>query len=358
MADAPEQTRLVGMEKDFGAILENFVGAPDLVEINKERYKSKWREFLPVQRYNEQSKIIEVKHEEWSMAYVPEIVIRKVYDPNSGVSVKDPTNLENWRYFILVLNSSRDDRPQVVIDKNEDILQKNVLDKGMIITSTDNFYVCPNGFPYHSYASLMIWKEKGRRQEAVNAEDIIEFIKFSFLTEQFVFFNSISAGASRPERFHAQVVDPRALRFEGRAVRYPILTFPREHIKNGVYDITDYPTDTLVFIGKDAPYEASRIVSKLEDKGFPYNIGVRGQEVYVTGRNSKREKSDCIGKNLGGYECSGVVLVGNVEEQLLGDVGLLRMVNASKVFSELNYETLYSNISAASLNKGWLRDLL
>ena len=290
------------------------------------------------------------------MAYIPRISIRKTVKKN----LNEDKDKSEPPYFMVVLNSARDNRPQQVIAPGEDPLQKNILDKGMVISELENFYLSPNGFPYHNYASLLISKKK-RPQKEVTPQDIVEWIKFSFLTDQYIFFNSFGAGASRPERFHAQVVDPEVLRYEGKFLEYPIKneSYVRKvPVKQGIHELKNYPIEALIFSGNDAPHQASRLVSKLEGQGLAYNIMVNGSEVYIIARNQVRERSDCIGKKVGGYECSGVILIGNVEEPILGQLGLEKTVHANEIFNEISYEVICNNIGAASRPINWMKDLL
>lgn len=358
----PKPITIIGMDKDLGAILDSFVGHWELVEVNKAAYMNKWKEFLPEEKYNEKEKKVEVTHRPWSMAYVPRISIRKTFAGSMTPGLPGIEKLSNWPYFIIVANSARDDRPQKPVPVGEDLLQKNILDKGMIIAEeVDDFFLTPNGFPYHKYASLLISKQK-RPQKEVTPQDIATWIKFSFLTGQYIFFNSVGAGASRAERFHAQVVSQDALREEKkRILEYPIKNpnlIRKNKVKEGIYELKDYPIEALIFSGKDAHHQAARLVSRLEGLDISYNVIVDGTEVYVVGRNKKRERSDCIGKKVGGYECSGVVLVGNVEEPILGQAGLEKIVHLEDVFTALSYEVISSNLNAASMPTNWMKDLL
>ncbi len=361
----PAPLRIEGMtgekeDKDLGAVLDKFAGNWSAVARNKSRFREVWEEFLPTEIYDKGKKVIKVEHEAWSVAFVPRVAVRKSFPNNVSRNFEGSVSPSTLPYFLVVLNSARDDRPQEEVPRGEDLLQKNVLDRGMIMGEIGHFFLCPNGFPYHKYASLLISKEK-REQKGVTPEDITDWLRFSFLTNQQVFFNSPGAGASRPERFHAQVVDPEALRFEGRSWNYPFVNeniVSKQRVKDGIYELKGYAIDALVFVGKDAPYQASRMVMKLEDWRMAYNVIVNNNQVYVIGRNSKREKSDCIGKNIGGYECSGVILVGNIEERVLENQGLERIVHGNEVFSELDYETICSNLSAASIPVAWMKDLL
>lgn len=338
---------ILGMDRGLDAILDQFVGNWKVKAYNRANYRQKWQEFLPNERFNPDTKTLEVMHNPWSMAYSPQVAIRLTHD-------KDFDSENCVPYFAIVLNNARDARPQTPLNAGEDLLQKNVIDKGMNLAEVDDFYLCPNGFPYHDYASMLISKDK-RQQEKVTAEDITTWIKFSFLTDQYVFFNSLHAGATRPDRFHAQVVDPDAIHYEGRSIDYPLIIAKRSKVRGGIYEIEGFPADVLMFTGRSAPHNAAQLVSHLESYGYPYNVMVKNEDVYVIGRNQKRERSDCIGKKLGGYECSGVILVGNVEEPLYGDMGIKKVIHGSEVFSELTYRVLWSNIEAASMMKGTLR---
>ncbi len=356
----PTPIKIQGMEKDLGAILDSFVGNWRIKSKNREIYRQKWEEFLPIERFNPETNKDELIHKSWSMAYIPRISIRKAYAKELEEIKPGMEKNGNWPYFLIILNSSRDNRPQKPVPKGEDLLQKNVIDRGMVISEVGGFYLTPNGFPYHQYASLLISKEK-RPQEKVTPSDITDWIKFSFLTDQYVFFNSFGAGASRRERFHAQVVDPEVLHYEGKTIEYPIMnehSTKKVKVKDGIYELKDYPMEALIFSGKDAPHQASRLVSNLEGYDLAYNVLVRNSEVYVLARNRKREKSDCIGKNIGGYESSGIILVGNVEEPILGEMGLEKRVHGNEVFNELYYETICGNLSAASMPTGWMKDHL
>lgn len=356
----PKPIVIEGMGKELGAILDSFVGNWRIKDKNRAVYRQKWEEFLPQEIFDTGKKTNEVVYHDWSMAYTPRIVLRKALANNVGEFRPGMEKNGNWPYFVLVLNSARDTRPQTPVPVGEDLLQRNILDRGMLISEVGGFYLTPNGFPYHQYASLLISKEK-RPQEKVTPADITDWIKFSFLTDQTVFFNSVGAGASRPERFHAQVVDPDVIHYEGKTIPYPIKNenvVRKEKVKDGIYELKNYPMEALIFSGKDAPHQASRLVSNLEGYGLAYNVMVNGSEVYVLARNSKRQRSDCIGKNVGAYESLGIIQIGNVEEPVLGALGLEKMVHANEIFNELSYETICSNLAAASMPTGWMKDKL
>ncbi|HLC31774.1 MAG TPA: hypothetical protein VJK51_03835 [Candidatus Nanoarchaeia archaeon] len=350
----PSRLSIAGIDKKLESMIDNFVGNYHIKDINRSAYRRKWEEFLPEQKYNSEKGMSEVYKEPWSIDYVPQVAIRKVYSNEKG----EYSSIEDIPYLVMILNSARDNRPKVAIDSKEDSLQKNVIDKEMIMAELDTFYLCPNGFPYSYYASLLIHKNKARVQGKVESTDIEEWIKLSFLTDQYVFFNSVGAGASQPNRFHAQVIDPEAFRSEGKPIIYPIKKAPFRQVKNGVYQLEKYPIEALKFVGKLAPYEAARLTDALEDKGLSYNVVVDQTDVMVFGRNRNRETSHCMSKKVGSLECMGVMLVGNVEEKALEQAGLYHVIHGTEVFNEMTYQTAANNIGAASLPKGWLRELL
>jgi hypothetical protein len=70
------------------------------------------------------------------------------------------------------------------------------------------------------------------------------------------------------------------------------------------------------------------------------------------------ETSHCIGKKVGAYEMSGVILVGNIEEPLMTKLDLDRVVSGADIFSQLNYEQISSNIRNATASLGGLEKRL
>jgi hypothetical protein len=75
---------------------------------------------------------------------------------------------------------------------------------------------------------------------------------------------------------------------------------------------------------------------------------IKEKEVFIVARNAEKETSHCIGKKVGAYEMSGVILVGNIEEPLLEKLDLERTVSGAEIFSQLNYEQISSNIANAT----------
>jgi len=354
-------------EKNLGAILDSFVGNWKLINYYKTLIRKKWEEFLPKEIYDEKTRTFQTIHEGWSMAYVPRVSKRKTIIERMPRDRNGIEKQANWPYFILLLNNARDNRPQEKVPEGEDLLQKNNIDKGLVISKIDggadgsDFYFGPNIYPYDFYASLLISKDK-RPQGRVMKEDIVTWIKFSFLTDFSVFFNSVGAGASRTERFHAQVVDPDTLNCENKIWEYPIKNenlVERVSVGNGVRELRNYPAGALIFSGKEAPGRVSNLIEKIENiNNTPYNILVDGTEIYLIPRNRAREKSDCIGKNVGGLECFGEIPVGNIEEPLLGQAGYDKIVHGEDVSSYLKYGIICDNISAACMSTNWLLDLI
>ena len=185
-------------------------------------------------------------------------------------------------------------------------------------------------------------------------------MRFSILTKQYVFFNSPHAGASIWERMHAQVVDPAGIRYEGEEVTYPILKeniTKRTKVKDGIEKIEGY-IEGLCLKGQDAPYRASLAVRKIRSSGQWYNIMINNQEIFVVRRNPDKETSDCVGKKVGAYELSGVILVGNIEEPLLAKFDLDRVVEGAEIFSQLEYEQIGSNVKNATTKLGGIENEL
>ncbi len=352
-------------EKDLGAMIDTFVGCWRLKDHYKSKVRSIWEALLPLEIYDPETKTFRLIHENWTMAYVPKVDKKKAYIQRYPRNHNGSEDLANWPYFFVLKNSGRDNRPQEKVPEGEDMLQKNNVDTGLLIAEIDggkdgsNFYFGPNLYPYDYYASLLISDQK-RPQERVKKEDIVTWIKFSFLTGLSVFFNSHGAGATRLERFHAQVVDEETLNFEDNPWSFPIKNkwVEKEPLEAGVYELRNYAAGALLFTGKGAPGKVADLVEAMEGTNkTPYNIIIDGTDVYVIPRNRNRERSDCIGKNLGGLEMLGEIPVGNIEEPVLGKAGLDRFIHAEDVFRYLKYETIVDNISAACIPTRWLTDL-
>jgi len=356
----PEKINLPGIkEKNLGAFIDSFVGNWELRAYFKQLIREKWKAFLPKEVYDEETKRFKIVHEDWSIAYIPRVAKRKAIKDSLPEGKNGIHKLSAWPYFVVLLNSARDNRPQEPIPERVDLLQKNNIDKGIIISEIEggkdgsNFYFGPNIYPYDFYASLLISEDK-KPQKKVTKEDLITWIKFSFLTGLCVFFNSLGAGATREERFHAQVVDPETLNIENKVLEYPIQNenIGQEiSIEGGVYELQNYPTQAIIFKGKQAPKRVEDIVEKMETvNNTPYNIIVNGTDVYVIARNRAYERSDCIGKNVGSLECMGEIPVGNIEEPVLGQAGLDKIVHGEDVFVYLKYQTIFDNIDAACVH--------
>ncbi len=353
--EKPNQIEIYGCEKSLDSLLEKFAGIWEVSAENLVNYRKVWNMYLPKRHPEDRERIL---NEEWSVAYNPIVAVRKSYPNDNNLP------LSELPYFIVILNAGRDNRPKQksTEQKVEDPLQRNILDKGMIIAEFEDFYLSPNGYPYHHYASLLISKDKNRKQEYPSPGEIEQWMRFSILAKQYVFFNSEHAGASISGRMHAQVVDPEGIRYEDGRVLYPILNdkiMKRIKIKDGIDIVEGYGITALSLKGRDAPYRASLAVRKLRDEhGHWYNIMVNGREVFIVSRNAEKEKSACIGKNCGAYEISGVILVGNIEEPLLEMLDLDRVVDGAVIFSQLSHEQIGSNIANATTGLGGLERYL
>jgi hypothetical protein len=347
-------------EKSLSAMIDVFVGNWKIRSHYKNLLRSHWELFLPHEFHDEKTKKTRVVHEDYSVAYIPRVDKRKAVSETFPKGSFGVENLTNWPYFVVLKNSGRDDRPQKPVPEGVDLLQEKNIDRKVVIADIDggedgsDFYCGPNLYPYDYYAYLLISKDK-RPQKRVKKEDIVTMMKFSFLTGITLFFNSIGAGASRKERFHIQGVDKAALNVEGKELEFPIMNdrfVEREQIEGGVYKLKNYPAGAMVFSGKKAPGRVADLVEELEcSNNTPYNIIVHSTvdniDVYLIPRNRNRERSDCIGKNLGGLEMLGVIPVGNIEEPVLGQAGLDKIIHAEDVFTTLNYATISDNVYAA-----------
>lgn len=355
----PKRIEIYGEEKNLDSLIEQFAGIWEISEENRVRYRKLWKTFLPCRRNGASDPL----NAAWCMAYNPLVTVRKSFARLCSTA----RSLEAYPYFIVILNAARDERPRqkTLLPGNNhasDQLQKNILDRGMILAEFDNFYLTPNGFPYHDYASLLITRDRARKQEYPTPKEIEAWMRFSILTKQYVFFNSPHAGASIPGRLHAQVVDPDGIRYEDEKVLYPILNpgiMRRTHIRDGLDVLRGYGIEALAVKGRDAPHRASLACQKLRDEHNSwYNLMVNGKEVLIVGRNAEKETSHCIGKKCGAYEISGVVLVGNIEEPLLQKTSGERVVNGAVIFSQLHYEQIASNIANATVGLGGLEHTL
>jgi len=81
---------------------------------------------------------------------------------------------------------------------------------------------------------------------------------------------------------------------------------------------------------------------------------INGKEIFLVARNPKKEKSHCIGKKVGAYEISGVILVGNIEDHDFIEMGIDPVVHGEDIFNRLNYELISTNIANAATTLGGL----
>jgi hypothetical protein len=357
IATKPGRIQIFGEDKNLESLLEEFAGLWEVSAENLVRYRYAWKQFLPKRDPDSPENIL---NKDWCVTYNPIVAVRKCYQTNL-----DPSSVPDLPYFIIILNSARDQRPRQEPGGNgigRDPLQRNLIDKDMVIAEFGDFFLCPNGYPYHRYASLLISKSQSRKQEYPTPDEINTWMRFSILTKQYVFSNSPYAGASIPDRLHVQIVDPEGIRFEDGLVLYPILNpriMKRIPVRKEVDKLEGYGIEVLALRGRDAPHRASLAVRKIRDEhGHWYNIMINGKEVLIVARNAEKEKSHCIGKAVGAYEMSGVILVGNIEEELMNKLDLDRIVGGAEIFSQLNYEQIASNIANATTSLGGLEHKL
>lgn len=341
--DKQKRIEILGANKSLDEVIEGIIVLSDIAEQNRYVYRNAWKDFLP--------SIKEGDNNKGKMSYNPVVSMRKCLPQNQEFNGK----VRDIPYFIFILNQARESRPhsQDKKDTTETYhckLCENLIEKGMIISEIDDYWLTPNGYPYHEYASLLIHKDKNRKQEKIKTEDIETWMKASILLNQNIFYNSLKAGASIKEHHHAQVVDPEVLKIDNEIVPSPIFNpaFVGRQSINGredVFRIKNYPIDALIFLGRDAPHKASYVVHCLQKLGQAFNILVHNNEVYVVGRNPEGETSICIKRKVGGYEISGIGLLGDIEETL-GDLKLKK--EGAKIFTNMTYEVFRKNIVNSS----------
>ena len=353
----PQKIVIRGMDESLIEAREAAESTRRKREENRPSYKAKWREFLPTGEENE------FERKKWLVAYAPKISARKVISPMFDGNLS-PEDLANWPYLVIVMNSARDSRPMNPAKPGEDILQERVINAGKVIAELfdshlpleqqTGYYLCPNGFPFHDYASLLI-SHPARVQKELTEKDLAEWRKFVCLTGQHLFFNSLGAGASRPERLHAQVIDPDAICYEGKPLIHPLLNdriTGRKKIDNDIYEVQNYPMKSFVFTGLNAHRKAHEYIRQVESKSTPFNlvIALNGDmpEVYVVPRNAREECLKCTKRRGGGLEALGFLLVGNIEDASLSKLGLNGKITAEEVFNSISYSRARDNLQSIS----------
>jgi len=222
------------------------------------RYREEWDQYLPKLGRGADGKPT-LLNPDWCVAYNPIAATRTCYSPTPEI-----TKLSERAYFVIISNNARDQRRRDKAKQVKDPLQESLVDKGRIIAEFEEFLLCPNDYPHHFYASLLIGRSQSRRQECPTPADIDAWMRFSILTRQYVFFNSQYAGASIFTRMHAHVVDPSALWAEGKQVIYPLLnqkTGVRRSIKEGIDVLNCYALRCLSF-GAGMRLIAPRLLSR------------------------------------------------------------------------------------------------
>jgi len=347
----PKKIKIIGKDLNLDEVIEGRITLRELIEKNRFAYRQAWKTWLP--KVN--GEVHEPDDGLGRMAYVPVVAMRKCF-PNIEFTGK----VRDVPYFVFILNQGRENRPKSGVktlaeqpkEKHHCRICQNILKKGMILDDIDDYYLTPNGYPYHMNASLLVKKGETTRQGDIDVGDITTWMKTSILLDQIVFFNTIGAGASIKEHQHAQVVDPTEIRINDEVVSYPMLNpsfTTKEPIpgKEDVFRLKNYVLDALIFTGRDAPHKANYAAHLLVSEGHAFNILVNKDEVYVIGRNPEREHSICIQRNVGNYEEAGIGLLGDIEER----VGNTKVkIKGANIFTNMTYEMFGKNIRAASVD--------
>jgi len=346
----PKQIEIQGRERNLDDVIEGIIVLDDLIQENNYALRKAWQTWLPSVDWKEEGDGI------GRMSYNPVVCMRKSHPESFEGKIRDIP------YFIYILNQARERRPTSEDEKKEELkteepkekfhcaLCKNITSKGMIISEIDDYYLTPNGFPYHNGASLLINKDDRVKQETISAKNIATWMKASILLDQYIFYNTLGAGASIKEHQHVQVVDLKEMKIENESVQLPILNSSfvgKEKINGDVFRLTDYSVDGLIFTGSDAPYKASFAAHLLSTNGRAYNILINKDEVYVIGRNLEHEVSICIQRKVGGYEISGVALLGDIEEK---SQEKNIKVPGPRIFSNMKYEIFWKNLCRAGIS--------
>ena len=344
----PETMEIAGKERSLDEVIEGIIVLGGAIEENKEKFRHVWRTWLPPE-----TSLEETNNGFGRIAYIPLVCMRKCYPAYEEFSGK----VRDIPYFILILNQAREKRPKSKDEKQEEDkshckLCKNILEKKMILSEIDDYFVTPNGYPYHMNASLLIYKGTDRKQGDIRTEDIATWMKASILLDQYIFYNTMEAGASISEHQHVQMVDPQIIKIDNEIIPYPILNLAfvgREPVgeREDVFRLKNYPVDALIFTGSDAPDKVAFAAHTLQREGRAFNILVNRDEVFVIGRNKERETSICIRRKVGGYEISGVALLGDIEE-------VFGRIYGVDIFNNMKHNVFAKNIRGASIPLDWL----
>ena len=348
MVETKNLMQIRGAERNLDEVIEGVIILDKSIESNLYDYRRKWETFMPVEGEKNFGK----------MAYVPIVSVRKCHPQHIEFSGK----VRDIPYFVFILNQGRDSRPKsstapsltpvIDTDKPHCKLCQNVMGKDMIISELGDFWLTPNGFPYNMYASLLVSKRLDRPQGSLSPEDIATWMKASTLLNQYAFYNTLGAGASIKEHQHVQLVDPTEIKIDNECVPLPILNnafVSREEVngKSDVFRLKNYPVDALIFVGRDAPYKAAYASHLIQSENHAYNILVNKNEVFVIGRNPAREVSICVKRAFGGFEMSGVGLLGTIEEVVGGNK---IMIDGAKIFTNMAYDIFAKNMRGAAID--------
>lgn len=328
MKDLKVRMEIHGAAYSLDDIADEKVPLTEDIRTNEREYKRIWPEFVPSP---------ETQGMPGKMSYDPsELYSRKCI----------PKNLNSKRnrdlYSIVMSSPSRCKRPMTngtenpYRAKHHCKLCENVLGTGMVISKIGNYYLTPNGYPYHENSSLLVNKSQKKKQEDLDESDIVTWMKASRLLNQVVFYNSIGAGASVKEHLHAQVVDSEQFIFEDKQVPLPIFNkkiVRRQKLKEDIDRLRDYPVDALIFKGKRAPEKVMYAINLLKKRGNAFNIIINKKEIYLIGRDASKEVLKCTGGKAGAYEIAGVAIVNN-----------------SKSYRNISYKNFTEEVSEASVS--------
>ena len=342
----PKTLNIIGKERGLDEVIEGKTIIREDIEQNRYNYRKVWKSWLPPANGKEPEDGIR------RISYLPIPSKRLCRDLEFEGNIRDAP------YWIFILNQARERRPksnQSRSKKKEKAhckLCENVLGNNMILDEIDEFYLCPNEYPYDMLSSLLIYKGKDKKQGELEPRDIETAMKTSILLDQIVFYNSPGAGASILEHGHWQLVDPSEMIIEGEEhVPYPIFNrslVGKEPVKRkpDIFRITRYPIDAVIFMGGTAPANAYNLIERLKADGRGFNILVNKNMVYVFGRNKENEVSICMERRVGTMELSGVYLMGDVEER---SGGYKIKKHGAALFTEMDYYMAGKNAKRATM---------
>jgi len=300
------------------------------------------------------------KAKPYQAAYCPSVQMRLTYErKNSG------------KYFTLITNTSRDQRPcppskkeplpvyYYKDDDTNDPLQKHIVIPKNYLGEFKDYYVSINQYPISFAAGILIGKEL-KRQGDLELKDLEQLIQFSCLTGLVVGYNGPYAGAS-VNRNHAQLFYKDSLRLEGETVTPPLFNGIRWHelneftkeVRNNPADDSprQYPLNVVVFKpgdrnqGRDPATRAYKAIKRILEDGKTFNLVIDGKEVYVFARNPDKCILSCTGKAAAFLECTGDIVLGHVTEQVQRQS---IVTTAADICNNLSYYEVFDNLADSS----------